>query len=94
MYRTQHKDGREGEVGKRRRGEREEVEVKRMKEEEREGTDGERKITLCRVRVLSVTLELHSPTILFMIISGSMYLSALSHSLLLFLYNFELLRSE
>ena len=27
------------------------------------------------VKVLSVTLELHSPTILFMIISGSMYLS-------------------
>ena len=42
--------------------------------------------------LLSVTLELHSPTILFMISSGSMYLSALSNSL--FLYNFELLRSE
>ena len=54
MYRTQHNDGREGEVGKRRRGERvgdkEGVEVKRMKEEEREGTKGERKITFWRVR--------------------------------------------
>ena len=44
--------------------------------------------------LLSVTLELHLPTILFMIISGSMYLLALSNSLLLFFYNFELLRSE
>ena len=54
MYRTQHNDGREGEVGKRRRGERVEdkegVEVKRMKEEEREGTKRERKITFWRVK--------------------------------------------
>ena len=56
MYRTQHNDGREGdsEVGKRWRGEREGyqegVKVKRRKEEEREGTEGERKITFCRVR--------------------------------------------
>ena len=50
MYRTQHNDGREGEVGKRRRGEsegdKEVVEVKRMKEEERERTEGERKINV------------------------------------------------
>ena len=50
MYETQHNDGTEGdrEVGKRRRGERkgdkEGVEVKRRKEEEREGTEGEKKI--------------------------------------------------
>ena len=56
MYRTQHNDGREGdrEVGKRWRGEREGyqegLEVKRRKEEEREGTEGERKITFCGVR--------------------------------------------
>ena len=56
MYRTQQNDGREGdrEVGKRWRGEREGdkegVKVKRRKEEEREGTEGERKITFCRVR--------------------------------------------
>ena len=41
MYRTQHNDGREGEVGKRRRGEKkgdkEVVEVKRRKDEGREG---------------------------------------------------------
>ena len=48
MYKTQHNDGTEGdrEVGKRRRGERkrdkEGVEVKRRKEEEREGTEGEK----------------------------------------------------
>ena len=52
MYRTQHNDGREGEVWTIRRWEREGnkegVEVKRMKEE-REGTEGERKITFCRV---------------------------------------------
>ena len=48
MYRTQHNDGKDGdrEVGKRWRGEREEdkegVEVKRRKEEERERTEGER----------------------------------------------------
>ena len=41
--------------------------------------------------LLSVTLELHSPIILFVIIYGSMYLSALSDSLLLFFYNFKLL---
>ena len=44
MYRPQHNDGREGEVGKRRRGvwegDKEGIEVKRMKEEEREGTEG------------------------------------------------------
>ena len=56
MYRTPHNDGREGdrEVGKRWRGEwegdKEGVKVKRRKEEEREGTEGERKITFCRVR--------------------------------------------
>ena len=56
MYRTQHNDGTEGdrEVGKRWRGEREGdkegVEVKRRKEEERQGTEGERKIIFCRVR--------------------------------------------
>ena len=56
MHRTQPNDGREGdrEVGKRWRGEREEdkevVKVKRRKEEEREGTKRERKITFCRVR--------------------------------------------
>ena len=55
MYRTHHNDGREGdrEVGKRWRGEREgdkeRVEVKRRKDE-REGTEGKRKITFCRVR--------------------------------------------
>ena len=53
MYRTQHNDGREGEVwtiGRwEREGNKEGVEVKRMKEEEREGTEGERKITFCRV---------------------------------------------
>ena len=55
MYRTPHNDGREGdrEVGKRWRGEREGdkegVVVKRRKEE-RERTEGERKITFCRVR--------------------------------------------
>ena len=54
MYRTQHNDGTEGdrEVGKIWRGEREwdkkGVMVKRRKEEEREKTEGERKITLCR----------------------------------------------
>ena len=41
MYRTQHNDGREGEVGKRRRGEREGdkewVELKKRKEARREG---------------------------------------------------------
>ena len=54
MYRPQHNDGREGEVGKRRSlervGDKEGVEVKRMKEEEREGTKVERKITFWRVR--------------------------------------------
>ena len=57
MYRTQHNNGREGdrEVGKRWRGEiwggdKKGVKVKRRKEEEREGTKGERKITFCRVR--------------------------------------------
>ena len=54
MFRTQHNDGREGEVGKRKRGEREGdkegVEVKRKKEEERERTEGEIKITFCMVR--------------------------------------------
>ena len=56
MYSTHHNDGREGdrEVGKRWRGEREGdkegVEVKRRKEEEREGTEGEKKITFCSVR--------------------------------------------
>ena len=46
MYRTQHNDGREGEVGM--RGEREGdkggggVDVKRRKEEEKEITEGER----------------------------------------------------
>ena len=55
MYITQHNDGRAGEVGKRRgRGEREGdkegVEVRRRKDEEREGTEGERKITFCKVR--------------------------------------------
>ena len=50
MYRTQHNDGREGEGdgrGRRRwerEGNKEGVEVKRMKEEEREGSEGERKI--------------------------------------------------
>ena len=54
MYRTQHNDGGEGEAGKRRRGEREGdkegVEEKKRKEEERERTVGERKITFYRVR--------------------------------------------
>ena len=56
MYRTQPNDGREGdrEVGKRWRGEMEGdkkgVKVRRRKEEEREGTKGERKITFCMVR--------------------------------------------
>ena len=54
MYRPQHNDGREGEVGKRRRrervGDKEGVEVKRMKEEEREGTKVERKITFWSLR--------------------------------------------
>ena len=52
MYRTQHNDGTEGdrEVGKKRRGEREGVEVKRRKEVEREGTEGEEKITFYGVR--------------------------------------------
>ena len=50
MYRTQHNDGREREVGKRRREEKEGVEVKRIKEEEREGTEEEGKITFWRVR--------------------------------------------
>ena len=51
MYRTPHNDGREGdrEVGKRWRGDKEGVVVKRRKEE-RERTEGEGKITFCRVR--------------------------------------------
>ena len=44
----------EREIGKRGRGEKdgdqEGVEVKRRKEEEREGTEGKRLITFCRVR--------------------------------------------
>ena len=55
MYRTQHNDGREGdrEVGKRWRGEREgdkEGLVVKRRKEEREKTEGERKITFRRVR--------------------------------------------
>ena len=55
MYITQHNDGRAGEVGKRRgreerEGDKEGVEVRRRKDEEREGTEGERKITFCKVR--------------------------------------------
>ena len=55
MYRTQHNDGREGdrEVRKRgsgeKEGDKERVEVIRRKEEEREGTEGERKIRHCKV---------------------------------------------
>ena len=52
----EHNVGREGDrkVGKRwrreREGDKKVVEVKRRKEEEREGTEGERKITFCRAR--------------------------------------------
>ena len=46
------------------------------------------------VKVLSVTLELHSPTILFVIISGNMNLSVSCHCWLSFLVNLKLFLSE
>ena len=53
LIKTQHNNGREGCRKEMERGEGEDkkgVEVQRRKEEEREGTKGERKITFCRVR--------------------------------------------
>ena len=46
------------------------------------------------LQLLSVTLELHSPTILFVIISGNMNLSVSCHCWLSFLVNLKLFLSE